>query len=219
MNAKDVAELAREPAGYWTGAAHEAVIAYINAEHRKLGVTQRHWMTLNALARSADGLTRAEVGDDCASTSPRRSGRSTRTRPCSTTWPIGDTSRSMARKGCGSRRVGWPSGRRSQHELPPSADTSTRASTTPTTQRRSRCCDGWWPTPPADLWRGHRGVPVAHEAVSRSGPRGGRPGCGRHPRRDPEAARHHPQLPAGRAPAVPARAVRARAAAVHRDLQ
>ncbi len=64
MDAKDVSDLAREPAGYWTGAAHEAVIAYINAEHRKLGVTQRHWMTLNALARSADGLTRAEVGDE-----------------------------------------------------------------------------------------------------------------------------------------------------------
>ncbi|HWM74640.1 MAG TPA: MarR family winged helix-turn-helix transcriptional regulator [Nocardioides sp.] len=64
MNAKDGSDLAREPAGYWTGAAHEAVIAYINVEHRKLGVTQRHWMTLNALARSADGLTRAEVGDE-----------------------------------------------------------------------------------------------------------------------------------------------------------
>jgi hypothetical protein len=62
MNAEDVSELAREPVGYWTGAAHEAVIAYIDAEHRKLGVTQRHWMTFNALARSADGLTRAEVG-------------------------------------------------------------------------------------------------------------------------------------------------------------
>jgi DNA-binding MarR family transcriptional regulator len=57
-------ELAQQPAGYWTGAAHEAVIRYIGSEHRKLGVTQRHWMTLNALARSDDGLTRAAVGEE-----------------------------------------------------------------------------------------------------------------------------------------------------------
>jgi DNA-binding MarR family transcriptional regulator len=56
-------ELAQQPAGYWTGAAHEAVIGYIRSEHRKLGVTQRHWMTLNALARSDDGLTRTAVGE------------------------------------------------------------------------------------------------------------------------------------------------------------
>lgn len=58
------AELARQPVGYWTGADHEAVIRYINDEHGKLGVTQRHSMTLNALARSSGGLTRAEVTDE-----------------------------------------------------------------------------------------------------------------------------------------------------------
>ena len=60
----DIAELARQPAGYWTGAAHEAVIAYINVEHRKLGVTQRHWMTLNALARATEGLSREAVSEE-----------------------------------------------------------------------------------------------------------------------------------------------------------
>ncbi|AXK33972.1 MarR family transcriptional regulator [Streptomyces armeniacus] len=57
------AELAQHPVGYWTGAAHEAVIRYINAEHAKAGVTQRHWMTLNALLRNEGGLTREEVTD------------------------------------------------------------------------------------------------------------------------------------------------------------
>lgn len=57
-------QLARQPAGYWTGAAHEAIIRYINEEDGKLGVTQRHWMTLNALARTEVGLTRAQVTDE-----------------------------------------------------------------------------------------------------------------------------------------------------------
>ncbi|GAA4983484.1 MarR family winged helix-turn-helix transcriptional regulator [Actinopolymorpha pittospori] len=55
------AELAHHPVGYWTGAAHEAVISYIDQEHRRLGVTQRHWMTLNALTRNEAGLTREEI--------------------------------------------------------------------------------------------------------------------------------------------------------------
>jgi hypothetical protein len=55
------AELVDHPIGYWTGAAHEAIIRYINDEQGKLGVTQRHWMTLNRLARSDGGLTREEV--------------------------------------------------------------------------------------------------------------------------------------------------------------
>ncbi|MFI6978561.1 MarR family winged helix-turn-helix transcriptional regulator [Embleya sp. NPDC050154] len=50
--------LANQPAGYWTGAAHTAVIAFINAEHAKLGLSQRHWMTLNRLAADEGGLTR-----------------------------------------------------------------------------------------------------------------------------------------------------------------
>lgn len=57
------AELAQQPVGYWTGAAHEAVIRYIGGEHAKAGVTQRHWMTLNALLRSEGGLSRQEVTD------------------------------------------------------------------------------------------------------------------------------------------------------------
>ena len=47
----------------------------------------------------------------------------------------------------------------------------------------------------------------------------GRAGWGRRPRPDPEKARDPAQLPGGRAPAVLARAVRAGAASVHRDLQ
>lgn len=61
-----MAELAREPAGYWTGLAHGAVIAYLDRAHRKLGVTQRHWMTFNALIRAGRGLTRAELTDELA---------------------------------------------------------------------------------------------------------------------------------------------------------
>ena len=54
--------------------------------------------------------------------------------------------------------------------------------------------------------------------------RGGAPGRrgagrGRHPRRHPAQARDPAQLPGRRAPALPARAVRAGAAAVHRHLQ
>jgi hypothetical protein len=56
-------ELARQPVGYWTGAAHEAVIRYIGEEHGKLGVTQRHWMALNAVVRLG-APTRQEVTDD-----------------------------------------------------------------------------------------------------------------------------------------------------------
>ncbi len=55
------AELAQQPVGYWTGAAHETVIRFIHDEFGRLGVTQRHWMTLNALIRSESGLTREEV--------------------------------------------------------------------------------------------------------------------------------------------------------------
>lgn len=55
------AQLARQPIGYWSGAAHEAVIRFINDEHGKLGVTQRHWMTLNLLRQNPDGLTREEI--------------------------------------------------------------------------------------------------------------------------------------------------------------
>ncbi|MCK2239721.1 MULTISPECIES: MarR family winged helix-turn-helix transcriptional regulator [unclassified Crossiella] len=57
------AELARQPVGYWTGLAHETVIRHIHQTHGTLGVTQRHWMTLNALVRHEGGLTRAEVTD------------------------------------------------------------------------------------------------------------------------------------------------------------
>lgn len=64
----DTQDLARpdQPAGYWTGAAHEAIIKFIGAEQGKLGVTQRHWMTFNALDRSADGLTREALTEALA---------------------------------------------------------------------------------------------------------------------------------------------------------
>lgn len=50
--------LANQPAAYWTGAAHTAVVAFMNAEQSALGTSQRHWMTLNRLAVNEDGLTR-----------------------------------------------------------------------------------------------------------------------------------------------------------------
>ncbi|MFF1874879.1 MarR family winged helix-turn-helix transcriptional regulator [Kitasatospora herbaricolor] len=56
-------QLAGQPVGYWTGEAHAAVIAFINAEQGKLGVTQRHWMTLNRLAIVEGGLTREGLAE------------------------------------------------------------------------------------------------------------------------------------------------------------
>ncbi|GAA2831770.1 MarR family transcriptional regulator [Crossiella cryophila] len=59
----DDAELARQPVGYWTGLAHEVVIRHIRETDSTLGVTQRHRMTLNALASREGGMTRTEVTD------------------------------------------------------------------------------------------------------------------------------------------------------------
>lgn len=54
----DAEHLADQPAAYWTGAAHTAVVAFMNAEQSALGTSQRHWMTLNRLAVTEEGLTR-----------------------------------------------------------------------------------------------------------------------------------------------------------------
>ncbi|WP_190118395.1 MarR family winged helix-turn-helix transcriptional regulator [Streptomyces flavofungini] len=58
MEQPDAEYLANQPAVYWTGAAHTAVVAFMHAEQSALGTSQRHWMTLNRLAVTADGLTR-----------------------------------------------------------------------------------------------------------------------------------------------------------------
>lgn len=51
-------QLVNQPVTYWTGAAHTALASFVDAEHASLGVTQRHGMTLNRLARIEGGLTR-----------------------------------------------------------------------------------------------------------------------------------------------------------------
>ena len=60
------------------------------------------------------------------------------------------------------------------------------------------------------------GLEQTHEVDPRAGARRRGPRCGGGARPDAEAARHPAQLPGRRAPALPARAVRPRAAAVHR---
>ncbi|RZS43707.1 DNA-binding MarR family transcriptional regulator [Herbihabitans rhizosphaerae] len=57
------AELAKQPIGYWTGLAHEAIIRHINAAHARFGNTQRHWMALNMLSRNDGRITRIGLGD------------------------------------------------------------------------------------------------------------------------------------------------------------
>ncbi|OKH88505.1 MarR family winged helix-turn-helix transcriptional regulator [Streptomyces uncialis] len=52
------AELATQPAAYWTGVAYEALIAYIRAQQAELGFTQPQYWLLRNLSKndiSADG--------------------------------------------------------------------------------------------------------------------------------------------------------------------
>ncbi|MFJ4774102.1 MarR family transcriptional regulator [Streptomyces uncialis] len=52
------AELATQPAAYWTGVAYEALIAFIRAEQAELGFTQPQYWLLRNLSKndiSADG--------------------------------------------------------------------------------------------------------------------------------------------------------------------
>lgn len=60
------AELAAQPAAYWTGVAYEALIAFTRARQRELGFTQPGFWLLRNLSRNdlspnGDGMTVAEL--------------------------------------------------------------------------------------------------------------------------------------------------------------
>ncbi|MFF8385728.1 MarR family transcriptional regulator [Streptomyces kanasensis] len=56
------AELAAQPVGYWSGAAHRAVITHLRDSMARLDVTQPQWWSLNRVLVAGDeGVTRAAV--------------------------------------------------------------------------------------------------------------------------------------------------------------
>ncbi|GLW10443.1 hypothetical protein Misp01_55710 [Microtetraspora sp. NBRC 13810] len=62
------AELARQPIGYWSGAAHRAIIACIRGELAALGLSQpQYWvlryLSAGDLSPDGQGLTLAELTD------------------------------------------------------------------------------------------------------------------------------------------------------------
>ncbi|AXG79035.1 MarR family transcriptional regulator [Streptomyces paludis] len=54
-------ELINQPIGYWSWAAHKAVVTNIRAGLASLDVTQPHWWILNQVATGENGRTREEV--------------------------------------------------------------------------------------------------------------------------------------------------------------
>ncbi|GAA4896364.1 MarR family winged helix-turn-helix transcriptional regulator [Streptomyces coeruleoprunus] len=54
-------ELAGQPIGYWSGAAHRAVIGYIRDAMARIDVTQPQWWTLNRVDVDGPGPTREDV--------------------------------------------------------------------------------------------------------------------------------------------------------------
>ncbi|MFE6779581.1 MarR family winged helix-turn-helix transcriptional regulator [Streptomyces sp. NPDC057702] len=69
-------DLVKQPIGYWGWAASKAVVDFIRAGLRDVGLTQPQWWTLHQVAEHPTGRTRAEitavlggyldVGDDLA---------------------------------------------------------------------------------------------------------------------------------------------------------
>ncbi|MGW2281901.1 MarR family winged helix-turn-helix transcriptional regulator [Streptomyces sp. NPDC001770] len=55
------AELVEQPIGYWSWAAHKAVVTNIRAGLAEFGVTQPQWWVLNQVAADENGRTRAQV--------------------------------------------------------------------------------------------------------------------------------------------------------------
>ncbi|MFJ3163022.1 MarR family transcriptional regulator [Streptomyces kanasensis] len=56
------AELAAQPVGYWSGAAHRAVITHLRDSMARLDVTQPQWWSLNRVLVAGDeGVPRAAV--------------------------------------------------------------------------------------------------------------------------------------------------------------
>ncbi|RZQ60554.1 MarR family winged helix-turn-helix transcriptional regulator [Amycolatopsis suaedae] len=60
------AEIAGQPAGYWTGVAHRAVIGHIRAALAREDLTQPHWWVLNQVAASPGTWTRATLAERLA---------------------------------------------------------------------------------------------------------------------------------------------------------
>lgn len=56
-------ELAGQPVGYWSWAAHKAVVAHIRATLAGHGISQPQWWVLAQLAGSEDGRTFTELHD------------------------------------------------------------------------------------------------------------------------------------------------------------
>lgn len=54
-------ELAGQPIGYWSWAAHKAVVGRIREALAERGITQPQWWVLAQLAGSEDGRTREEL--------------------------------------------------------------------------------------------------------------------------------------------------------------
>ncbi|MFB9902950.1 MarR family winged helix-turn-helix transcriptional regulator [Allokutzneria oryzae] len=54
-------ELARQPIGYWSWAAHKAAVGHIRAALAEHDLTQPRWWVLAQVAGSRAGRTRAEV--------------------------------------------------------------------------------------------------------------------------------------------------------------
>jgi MarR family transcriptional regulator, organic hydroperoxide resistance regulator len=54
-------ELVAQPIGYWSWAAHKAVVTYIRAGLGRFGVSQPQWWTMAQVADSERGKTREEV--------------------------------------------------------------------------------------------------------------------------------------------------------------
>ncbi|WP_327681038.1 MarR family winged helix-turn-helix transcriptional regulator [Streptomyces sp. NBC_00467] len=57
----DDAGLVSQPIGYWSWAAHEAVVGHIRGVLGELGLTQPQWWVLNQLADSPAGRDRTEL--------------------------------------------------------------------------------------------------------------------------------------------------------------
>ncbi len=57
------AELAGQPIGYWSWAAHKAAVGHIREALAEHGVSQPQWWVLAQLAGSEDGRTREELAD------------------------------------------------------------------------------------------------------------------------------------------------------------
>ncbi|WP_326596815.1 MarR family transcriptional regulator [Streptomyces sp. NBC_01803] len=57
------ADLAGQPIGYWSWAAHKAVVTSIRAALAEYGLTQPRWWVLGQLGLADDGRTRDELYD------------------------------------------------------------------------------------------------------------------------------------------------------------